>query len=163
MSTQKQEKFTVVTTPEKSRQHKPLVHIEGKLTPEQLEAIAGGAGTGSGGWGGNHNETMVSIKEIVMSPPPEKPRPQPPKVRLEGKLTEEQLEAIAGGVIPPTGNHNEIVMGIREQIKETGEGIAAQQENTDELRELTLEELAAISGGFSTGDDGEPDPNEPDG
>ena len=160
MSTQKQEKFTVVTTPEKSRQHKPLVHIEGKLTPEQLEAIAGGAGGGSG-WGGNHNQSLVSIKEIVMSPPPEKSRQHKSLVQLEGKLTEVQLEAIAGGVIPPTGNHNEIVMGIREQIKETGEGIAAQQENTDELRELTLEELAAIAGGFT--DDGEPDPNEPDG
>ncbi len=84
--------------------------------------------------------------------------PEKPKVQL----TEEQLEAIAGGVIPPTGNHNEIVIRIRKQIKETGEGIAAQRENTDELRELTLEELAAISGGFTT-DDGEPDPNEPDG
>ena len=99
MSTQKQKKFTVVTTPEKNRQHKPLVHIEGKLTQEQLEAIAGGAGGGSG-WGGNHNENVVSIKEIVMSPPkPEKPRLQQPLVQLEGKLTEEQLEAIAGGGI----------------------------------------------------------------
>ena len=42
MSKQNQEKLTTTTTPEKSRQDKPLVHIEGKLTQEQLEAIAGG-------------------------------------------------------------------------------------------------------------------------
>ncbi len=93
---------------------------------------------------------------------PEKPCPQQSFVHIEGKLTEEQLEAIAGGINSgDTGNHNEIVMGIREQIKETGEGVAAQLENTDELRELTLEELAAISGGFV--EDGEPEPDEPDG
>ncbi len=49
----------------------------------------------------------------------------------------------------------------REQIKETDEGVPAQLENTDDLRELTLEELSAISGGFV--DDGEPYPDEPDG
>ncbi len=40
MFTQKREKFTVVTVPEKNRQHKPLVQIEGELTEAQLEAIA---------------------------------------------------------------------------------------------------------------------------
>ena len=40
MSRQKQKKFTVVTTPEKNHQYKPLVQIEGELTQEQLEAIA---------------------------------------------------------------------------------------------------------------------------
>ena len=96
--------------------------------------------------------------KLLATTTPEKPRPQQPFVQL----TEEQLEAITGGFNSGnTGNHNEIVMGIIEKIKETGEGIAAQQENTDELRELTLEELAAISGGFT--DNGEPDPNEPDG
>ncbi len=97
--------------------------------------------------------------KFTVATTPEKPRPQQPFVQL----TQEQYDAIAGGLDGgDTGNHNEIVVKIRKQIQETGEGIAAQQENTDELRELTLEELAAISGGF-TSDDGEPDPNEPDG
>ena len=38
MFTQKREKFTVATTPEKPHPQEPLV----QLTPEQLEAIAGG-------------------------------------------------------------------------------------------------------------------------
>ena len=61
MFKQKREKFTVTTKPEKIRQDKPLVQIEGKLTPEQLEAIAGGFGDGSGS---NHNETMVTAAEL---------------------------------------------------------------------------------------------------
>ena len=44
MSTQKQEKFTIVTTSEKIRPDKPFVQVEGKLTEAQLEAIAA-AGT----------------------------------------------------------------------------------------------------------------------
>ena len=35
----KSEKFTA--TPDKTRQHKPLIQAEGKLTEAQLEAIAG--------------------------------------------------------------------------------------------------------------------------
>ncbi|MDJ0589133.1 MAG: hypothetical protein QNJ72_03940 [Pleurocapsa sp. MO_226.B13] len=35
-------KLLARTTPEKSRHDKPLVHIERKLTQEQLEAIAAG-------------------------------------------------------------------------------------------------------------------------
>ena len=42
MSRQKRKKFTVTPKPEKIRQDKPFVQIEGKLTPAQLEAIAGG-------------------------------------------------------------------------------------------------------------------------
>ena len=42
MSKQKREKFTLTTKPEKIRQDKPFVQIKRKLTPEQLEAIAGG-------------------------------------------------------------------------------------------------------------------------
>ena len=42
MSQQKREKLTTTKTPAKSCSQKPLVQIEGKLTPEQLEAIAGG-------------------------------------------------------------------------------------------------------------------------
>ncbi len=42
MSTQKRQKFTVATTPEKNRPQQPLVRLEGKLTQAQLEAIAGG-------------------------------------------------------------------------------------------------------------------------
>ncbi len=42
MSRQKREKFTITTKPEKIRQDKPFVQIEGKLTQAQLEAIAGG-------------------------------------------------------------------------------------------------------------------------
>ncbi len=42
MSTQKRQKFTVATTPEKNRPQQPFVQIEGKLTEAQLEAIAAG-------------------------------------------------------------------------------------------------------------------------
>ena len=42
MSTQKQEKLTAPTTPKKQCPQQPLVQMEGKLTPAQLEAIAGG-------------------------------------------------------------------------------------------------------------------------
>ncbi len=42
MSRQKQEKFTITTKPEKIRQDKPFIQIEGKLTEAQLEAIAAG-------------------------------------------------------------------------------------------------------------------------
>ncbi len=43
MSRQKRDKFTATTrTPDKIRQDKPFVQIEGKLTEAQLEAIAGG-------------------------------------------------------------------------------------------------------------------------
>ncbi|MDJ0589132.1 MAG: hypothetical protein QNJ72_03935 [Pleurocapsa sp. MO_226.B13] len=41
MFKQKPEKPTA-TTPEKTRQQKPFVQVEGKLTQAQLEAIAGG-------------------------------------------------------------------------------------------------------------------------
>ena len=53
-----------------------------------------------------------------------------------------------------------------EQKKEARERVAAKLENTkntDDLLELTLEELSAISGGRSTGDNGDPDPADPDG
>ena len=42
MSQQKREKLTVTTTPEKPRPQQPSIQVEGKLTQEQLEAIAGG-------------------------------------------------------------------------------------------------------------------------
>ncbi len=42
MSTQKRQKFTVATTPEKIRSRQPLVQLKGKLTEAQLEAIAAG-------------------------------------------------------------------------------------------------------------------------
>ena len=72
-----------------------MVHIEGKLTQEQYDAIAGGGGDDRGDTG-NHNQSLVSLKEGMMSPPlPEKPRPQPPFVQL----TQEQYDAIAGGII----------------------------------------------------------------
>ncbi len=95
MSEQKPEKLTANTTPEKPRPQQPFV----QLTEEQLEGIAGGF-TGSDSSDCNHNQSLVSIKEVIKSqPPPEKSRPQQPFVQLEGKLTEAQLEAIAGGGI----------------------------------------------------------------
>ena len=36
------EKLTATTTPEKNLYDKPFVQVEGELTEEQLEAIAGG-------------------------------------------------------------------------------------------------------------------------
>ncbi|MDJ0589134.1 MAG: hypothetical protein QNJ72_03945 [Pleurocapsa sp. MO_226.B13] len=42
MSQQKREKPTARKTPEKPRPHKLFVQVEGELTEEQLEAIAGG-------------------------------------------------------------------------------------------------------------------------
>ncbi len=42
MSQQQPEKLTATTTPEKNCQDKPFVQVEGELTEEQLEAIAGG-------------------------------------------------------------------------------------------------------------------------
>ena len=41
MSKQKREKSTATATPEKLRQEKPFVQVEGELTEAQLEAIAG--------------------------------------------------------------------------------------------------------------------------
>ena len=61
----KLEKLTATTTPEKPRQQKPFVQVEGKLTQAQLEAIAGGD-TGTGGWGGNHNETMIGSAQLLI-------------------------------------------------------------------------------------------------
>ena len=96
-------KLLARTTPEKSRPQQSFVQIEGKLTEAQLEAIAGGV-DGRNRCKSvtcNHNQSVVSIKEVVMSPPPpEKSRPQQPFVQIEGKLTEAQLEAIAGGGLP---------------------------------------------------------------
>ena len=43
MAKQKREKFTASVTPEKLRQDKPFVQVEGELTEAQLEAIAAGA------------------------------------------------------------------------------------------------------------------------
>ena len=40
MAKQKREKFTVTATLKKPCQEKPLVQVEGELTPAQLEAIA---------------------------------------------------------------------------------------------------------------------------
>ena len=37
--------------------------------------------------------------KLLATTTPEKPRPQQPLVQLEGKLTEEQLEEIAGGAL----------------------------------------------------------------
>ena len=65
MSKQQREKFTATATSEKPHQHKSFVQVEGELTPAQLEAIAGGE-TGTGGWGGNHNETMVSAAQLLI-------------------------------------------------------------------------------------------------
>ena len=42
MSKPKPEKFTATAIPEKTRQHKPFVQVEGELTEAQLEAIAAG-------------------------------------------------------------------------------------------------------------------------
>ncbi len=135
MSRQKREKLTTTTVPEKPQPQQSFVQLEGKLTEEQLEAIAGGQGCPPDECGSNHNETMVSnsiLKQVIMSKPklkllgtPEKPRPQQPLVQL----TEEQLEAIgfasarsaiAGGFDgrnrcnSVTCNHNEIVVSIKE-------------------------------------------------
>ena len=63
MSKQQPEKLTASVTPEKPRQHKSFVQAEGELTPAQLETIAGGD-VGGGGWGGKHNETMVSTAQL---------------------------------------------------------------------------------------------------
>ena len=40
MFKQKSEKFTATVTSEKTRQQKPVIQAEGKLTQAQLEAIA---------------------------------------------------------------------------------------------------------------------------
>ena len=42
MSKQKRVKLTASITPKNTRQEKPFVQVEGKLTEEQLEAIAAG-------------------------------------------------------------------------------------------------------------------------
>ena len=42
MSKPKRSKLTANVTPDKPRQEKPLVQLEGKLTEAQLEAIAAG-------------------------------------------------------------------------------------------------------------------------
>ncbi len=42
MSKQKREKLTATTVPEKPQLPQSFVQLEGKLTQEQLEAIAGG-------------------------------------------------------------------------------------------------------------------------
>ena len=47
MSQQKRDKLTVTTLPEKTYPQQSFVQLEGKLTPEQLEAIAGGKLTGN--------------------------------------------------------------------------------------------------------------------
>ncbi len=60
-------KLLATATSEKPCQHKSLVQVEGELTEAQLEAIGfasarsaiAGGETGGGGWGGNHNETIV--------------------------------------------------------------------------------------------------------
>ena len=53
MSKKKREKLTVITVPEKLKPQSSFVQIEGKLTQEQLEAIAGGPIVRSRGGGGN--------------------------------------------------------------------------------------------------------------
>ena len=60
---QQREKFTATTTSEKPRPQQSFVQLEGELTEAQLEAIAGGL-NGTGGWGSNHNETMVTAAEL---------------------------------------------------------------------------------------------------
>ncbi len=60
-------KLKLLATPEKTRPAKPFVQVEGKLTEEQLEAIAGGSGGhGCPPWncGVNHNETIVSAAQL---------------------------------------------------------------------------------------------------
>ena len=100
MSKQKTDKFTATTIPDKTHPEKPFVQLEGKLTEAQLEAIAGGV-DGRNRCKSvtcNHNHSVVSIKEVIMSPPPpEKTRQQKPFVQVEGELTEARLEAIAAG------------------------------------------------------------------
>ena len=59
MSKQKRSKLTTSVTPKNTRQEKPFVQLEGKLTQAQLEAIAGGRLTD------NHNETMVSSPQLI--------------------------------------------------------------------------------------------------
>ena len=104
MSKQKQGKITVRTTPEKNRHDKPSVQIEGKLSEEELEAIAGGQSSPPGL--ANHNEIMVRTQEVVMSNNSEKGsqllQRQKRTRQVEEELTGEQLEAIAGGKL--TGN-----------------------------------------------------------
>ena len=99
----KREKLTTTVTPEKTRQQKPFVQIEGELTEAQLEAYAGGAGDdGCPPWncGDNHNETMFVfprlsfhnsiLKEVLMSKQklkkftatPDKTPPEKPLVEL---------------------------------------------------------------------------------
>ncbi len=53
--------------------------------------------------------------KLTVSITPEKPSLQKPLVQIEGKLTEAQLEAIAGGFnTGDAGNHNEIVVRTQE-------------------------------------------------
>ncbi len=68
MFKQKRDKFAATVTLEKPHQKKPFVQVEGKLTEEQLEAIAAG-GSFIGGCHPphcslNHNETMVSRAQL---------------------------------------------------------------------------------------------------
>ncbi len=49
-------------------------------------------------------------RKLLATVTPEKPRQEKSFVQVEGELTEAQLEAIAGGLLPPTGNHNETMV-----------------------------------------------------
>ena len=55
-------------------------------------------------------------KKLTVTATPEKTRPQKPFVQIEKKLTEEQLEAIAGGGPPVSdkNNHNETMVSAAE-------------------------------------------------
>ncbi len=59
-------KLLATVTPEKPSRKKPFVQVEGKLTPRELEAIAGGAGDDGCPITEctNHNETMFVLGQL---------------------------------------------------------------------------------------------------
>ena len=68
MYKQKREKLTVTTTPEKTHPQQPFVQVEGKLTEEQLEAIAGGIGGDDEGDTGLTFPVIFSIERSLCLP-----------------------------------------------------------------------------------------------
>ena len=97
MSKQKREKLTVSVTPEKPRQDQLFFQVEGKLTEEQLEAIADGLIKLTTLYTSFKEELMFKQQrdKCTADATPEKLRQEKPFVQVEGELTEAQLEVIA--------------------------------------------------------------------
>ena len=81
---------------EKPSPEKPFVQIEGELIEAQLEVLASGLMQLTTLYT-SFKEELMSKKQLKLlaTATPEKPRPEKPLVQL----TEDQLEAIAGGAL----------------------------------------------------------------